>query len=104
MDGGAAARFGQFTQEERMRSIRVGAAVVGLGFLAAGVARAENAPAWRDPWASFKPGSSATYMTTTKSSMPGARERPAMESRMTLMSVTEKDYVLRSEMKVGDAW
>ena len=87
-----------------MQSIRVAVAAVGLGFLAASVAKAEDAPGWKDPWVSFKPGSTATYKTTSTSSVPGAKERPALESRMTLVSVPEKEYVLRSEMKVGEAW
>jgi hypothetical protein len=87
-----------------MRSIRIAAFAAVAALFAANSAVAADAPTWRDPWASFKPGSSVTMKSTTKMSMAGMPEQPGQESRLTLVSVDDKAYVLRTETKMGETW
>jgi hypothetical protein len=77
--------------------------VAAVGLLAAGVARAGDAPAAKDGWTAFKPGSSVTTRTVMR--MGGdAGDQPPQESRTTLVSVSDKEYVLRSEVKLAGEW
>ena len=89
-----------------MRSLRtavVAAFVAAIVGSSATLARAEDAPAVKDAWASFKPGSSVTMRSVTR--MGGdAGDQPPQESRMTLVSVSDKEYVLKSEAKIQGEW
>jgi hypothetical protein len=86
-----------------MKKRTIAAVVAGIAWLAAGVARAGDAPAAKHPYASFKPGSTVTLRSTTR--MGGdAGDQPAQEQRMTLVSASEKEYVLKTEILLAGDW
>jgi hypothetical protein len=87
-----------------MRSIRIGAFAAVAAFVVASAAQAEDAPAWKDGWTSFKPGSSVTMKISMKMSMPGMPEQPPTETRQTLVSVTDKEYVVKTETNMMGTW
>jgi len=91
-----------------MRS-RPFARVASVAVLAlASTAFAGDAVPARDGWSSYGVGTTVTMKTTSKTTMAmeGAPEMPEQvnESRMTLTAVTEKEYTLKSEAKVGEEW
>jgi hypothetical protein len=56
-------------------------------------------------WEGFGPGSYTLHKMTTKTEMPGAAvPEQAMEMRQTLVRVTETDWVVKTETKIGGQW
>jgi hypothetical protein len=74
----------------------------------AAVAQAADAPPAGDGWSSYGVGTTVHTKSTTKTTMatPGAPAMPEQvtENRTTLVAVTEKEYTLKSEAKLGEEW
>ena len=74
----------------------------------AATAFAGDAKPAKDGWSSYGVGTTVTMKTTTKMTMAmeGAPAMPEQvtESRITLTALTEKEYTLKSEAKVGEEW
>jgi hypothetical protein len=86
-----------------MRRIRIGLFAAVASLVAASAAQAGDVSASKNPWTSFKPGSSVTMRT--KITYPkGMPDDPPHEHRMTLVSLNDEEYVLKSETKSEDAW
>ena len=84
-----------------MRILGLAATATAVLMATATLARADDAVAAK--WTSFKPGSTVTVRTVMRTG-GDAGDQPPQEMRTTLVSVTDKEYVLKNEVKIGGEW
>src|SRR5438105_3762080 len=89
-----------------MRSLRIVVCVAVAALVAASAAQAADSPSSKDSWTSFKPGSSATLKTWIKTTPEVPRLMGKGELRMTLVSISDEEYVVKSEKRSdsGGEW
>lgn len=72
--------------------------------LTAGAAQAGDVPLPKDTWTSFKPGSSVTIKTSIKTTPHLPEQEGEGELRMTLVSIDDQEYVVKSEKRLDGEW
>jgi hypothetical protein len=83
-----------------MRTLRIAAVTTAALLAGAALARADGA---NGAWDSFKPGTTVTKRTVSRMGGDAGDQAP-QEERQTLVSVNDKEYVLKSEVKIQGEW
>jgi hypothetical protein len=85
-----------------MRCIRIWPSVAVVALVAASAVQAADAPAPGNSWTGFKAGSSVTLRMSIKTTPHVPEQTGEGELRMTLVSVDDEEFVVKSEKRSSD--